>query len=380
MPQLNADAARQGTDLPFYAWSDATGPGTALARLLTRLDAGRPGPSVALDETMRADCALMLLDALDQPRRRFLQDTVGALRAVKDAHDIDALRASARLNDAAVKAAIAALTPGMTERDAQAVIADHYTSHGARAEFRILAFGPNGALPHHHTGDTVLPEDTAVLIDTGWRLAGYPSDMTRSFWFGTAPADYLAVNAVVEQAVEAALAAARPGVPPHTVDRAARGGSRRPDTGRSSSTAPGTASASTCTRRRASLPPTRHPWKRVTSSPSSRASTFPAGSACDWRRWCTCGRTAPRSSAPSHDLLMNHSFAAFGQLPLHDAPNSSLHAERSGCRADHWQAAWPVHGEWQRRGFGSKLLSTLARSGPVHLVIPFWGLCSEEPV
>jgi Xaa-Pro aminopeptidase len=223
MPQVNADAARQHTDLPFHTWSDAEGPGAALAGLLARLDAGRPGLSVALDETMRADFAFLLLDALDQPRRRFLHDTVGALRAVKDAHEIDALRASARLNDAAVEAAIAALTPGMTERDVQAALADHYAAHGARPEFCIVGFGPNGAFPHHHTGDTVLREDTAVLIDTGCRLSGYPSDMTRSFWFGTAPAEYRAVRDVVEQAVEAALAAARPGVPAQDVDRAARG-------------------------------------------------------------------------------------------------------------------------------------------------------------
>jgi len=222
MPRVNADAARQHTGLPFHDWSDDEGPGAALAALLARLDVERPGLSVAVDETMRADFAFLLLDALDAPRRSFARETVGALRAVKDAAEIDALRASARLNDAAMEAAVAALAPGMSERDVRAVIADHYAAHGARPEFCIVGFGANGAFPHHHTGETRLEEGMAVLIDTGCRLAGYPSDMTRSFWYGTPPAEYAEMSSVVERAVVAALEAARPGVPARMVDRAAR--------------------------------------------------------------------------------------------------------------------------------------------------------------
>ncbi len=219
MPRVNADAARQHTRLPFHEWSDDEGPRAALDALLARLGAGRPGLSVAVDETMRADFAFLLLDA---PRRGFARETVGALRAVKDAAEIDALRASARLNDAAMEAAVAALATGMRERDVRAVIADHYAAHGARPEFCIVGFGANGAFPHHHTGETRLEAGMAVLIDTGCRFAGYPSDMTRSFWYGTPPADYVEVRSVVERAVVAALEAARPGVPARMVDRAAR--------------------------------------------------------------------------------------------------------------------------------------------------------------
>ena len=63
----------------------------------------------------------------------------------------------------------------------------------------------------------------AVLIDTGCRIGGYPSDMTRCAWFGDAPStEFLKVAAVVEQAVQAALAAVRPGVPARDIDAAAR--------------------------------------------------------------------------------------------------------------------------------------------------------------
>jgi Xaa-Pro aminopeptidase len=63
----------------------------------------------------------------------------------------------------------------------------------------------------------------AVLIDTGCRLNGYPSDMTRCGWFGPTPSDeFLKVASLVEDAVQAALAASRPGAPVSAIDGAAR--------------------------------------------------------------------------------------------------------------------------------------------------------------
>ena len=222
MPALNADAARQATDLPFEPWSDAEGPAAALDRLLEACGATSAGLSVVLDETMRADFALRLLDAMDSPSRRFTEDTVGRLRAMKDDAEYDAIKAAHLLNDEAVKAAFASLKAGMSERDVQNVIRDHYKAHGATPEFTIVGFGANGAFPHHHTSDATLSDGMAVLIDTGCRLNGYPSDMTRCGFFGTPDAAYKDVFDTVEAAVQAALAAAKPGATAGDIDKAAR--------------------------------------------------------------------------------------------------------------------------------------------------------------
>jgi Xaa-Pro aminopeptidase len=222
MPALNAASARQASDLPFHEWEDATGPEAALSGLLAACGATTPGLHVAVDESMRADFALRLLDALPSPRRSFATDTLGALRLRKDEAEIAALRASARLNDTAATAAFDALEDGMTELDVQGIIHAHYKARGATPEFTIVAFGANGAFPHHHTGPTRLARDTAILIDTGCRLNGYPSDMTRCGWFGVPDAEFLHVAGVVERAVQAALAAVLPGVQACDVDLAAR--------------------------------------------------------------------------------------------------------------------------------------------------------------
>ena len=222
MPALNVDSSRQHTDLPFFPWADAEGPQAALDALLNATGISRISPSVVLDETMRADFALLLLDALPGASRRFTADTVGYLRSRKDDAEYDLLKKSALLNDAAMEAGFAALRPGITEYEVATVIRDFYRANGATTEFCSVCFGPNGAFPHHHTGATQLQPGDAVLIDTGGRLDGYPSDMTRVGWFGSAPEGFGQIHSILDRAVDAAIAAARPGVPANAIDRAAR--------------------------------------------------------------------------------------------------------------------------------------------------------------
>jgi Xaa-Pro aminopeptidase len=219
MPALNADSSRKVTDLPLYPWSDAEGPEAALEKLLD--DCG-PIASVALDETMRADFALLLLDRLKDVPRSFLYDTVGWLRMQKDESEYAALKDNARINDGAMQAGFAALREGVSELEIGDVIRAYYIAHGATPEFVSVCFGENGAFPHHYTSERRLKRGDAVLIDIGGRKNGYPSDMTRVGFFGEAPEDFAKVAAVLERAVTAAIAAAKPGVPASDVDKAAR--------------------------------------------------------------------------------------------------------------------------------------------------------------
>ena len=222
MPALNVDSARQHTDLPFFPWADADGPDAALNELINATGVARISPSIVLDETMRADFALLVLDALPGAHRRFTQDTVGYLRSRKDDAEYRALKQSAVLNDAAMAAGFAALRPGVTELEVATVIRDFYKTNGATTEFCSVCFGPNGAFPHHHTGDTRLKHGDAVLIDTGARIHGYPSDMTRVGYLGSAPQGFDQIHAILDRAVEAAIDAVRPGVTASDIDKAAR--------------------------------------------------------------------------------------------------------------------------------------------------------------
>lgn len=223
MPALNADSQRPHTDLPFFTWADADGPNAALAALLADLGVTQAGLRVALDETMRADFALLLLGALKSPRNTFLGETLGHLRAQKDQQEFALLKTAARIDDAAMKATFAYVKPGMTELEVDGFIRDFFRQQGARPEFTIVGFGENGAFPHHHSSERVLKADDTILIDIGCRIGGYPSDMTRVGYVGSKPEGFDEVHAVVDRAVRAALAAARPGVRASEVDAAARG-------------------------------------------------------------------------------------------------------------------------------------------------------------
>ena len=222
MPVLNADEARQHIDLPMETWADAEGAGAALARLGERL--GFEGArKVALDETMRTDFTLLLLEHLPGAEPVLAGDVIGPLRMRKDAAELDSIQRNAATADAAVRAAYEALRPGMTERDVARVVARAFEEAGAeRVTFSIVGSGPNSSFPHHATGTRELREGEPVLLDVGATLDGYNSDITRMAFLGEPHARYREVHDAVEQAVQAALAAVQPGVVAKDVDRAAR--------------------------------------------------------------------------------------------------------------------------------------------------------------
>lgn len=222
MPALNADGSREHTDIAFHPWGDEEGPAGALYAALAAVGAAN-AKSVVLDETMRADFALLVKDALGGASHHFTEATIGALRMRKDDGEYRRLKENALVNDRAMKAGFTALRPGASEVDIADTIRAHYPTEGARPQFSIIGSGPNGAFPHHATGERRLRDGDAVVIDIGGSRDGFFSDMTRMAAIGYPPEGYREVHAVVEAAVRAALAAARPGVEARQVDAAARG-------------------------------------------------------------------------------------------------------------------------------------------------------------
>lgn len=221
MPALEVDSARQHTDLPFHPWADDQGPDAAFADLLQAAGA-QQARSIVLDETMRADFAALVQDALPDAKRQFTASTIGALRMCKDVAEYDTLKHNAQTADTAMQAAWEAMRIGMHERDVADIVRAAFKDQGAVPLFHIVGAGGNGAFPHHQTGDTVLRSGDVVVMDIGGGMNGYSSDMTRMAVMGAAPDGYQELHDIVERAVQAALAAAKPGVRAHEIDDAAR--------------------------------------------------------------------------------------------------------------------------------------------------------------
>jgi len=221
MPALNAEGTRESTDITFHTWTDDQGPQKALIAALADIGAS-DADHVVLDETMRADFALLLLDAVPGARPSFTSDTIGALRMRKDEDEFRELKMNAGIADRAMQKAFAAIRPGMTETELAGVVKEHFTAEGATPAFWIVGAGANGAFPHHQSGQRKLAEGDAVVIDIGARKGRFPSDITRMAAVGRPPEGYHEIHAIVDKAVRAALKAARPGVKAKEVDAAAR--------------------------------------------------------------------------------------------------------------------------------------------------------------
>ena len=221
MPALEADSARQQTDAPFHTWSDADGPTDAFAELLATAKA-TDIKSIVLDEAMRADFAALVQHALPHAQCQFTASTIGALRMRKDPSEYDTLKRNALTADTAMQTAWREMRIGMTELDVADVVRASFKSQEATPLFTIVGAGRNGAFPHHHTGDTTINSGDVVVMDIGGGMDGYSSDITRMASMGSASDEYHKVHAIVDAAVQAALAAAKPGVKAHVVDDAAR--------------------------------------------------------------------------------------------------------------------------------------------------------------
>jgi len=221
MPSVNAEDAKKRTDIAINSWKDENGPDQALKEALLYIGESS-AKHIAIDEAMRSHFALIVIEALPNPTYEFTASTIGALRMRKDQTEFINLKENALIDDRAMQAGFAAIKEGVTELEIGEAINKHFISEGAKPQFCIVGSGPNGAFPHHHTGDRKVEYGDAVLIDIGGRKGTFPSDMTRMSVLGEPPEGYLEIHAIVERAVQAAMSAAKPGVMAKEVDAAAR--------------------------------------------------------------------------------------------------------------------------------------------------------------
>ena len=153
------------------------------------------------------------------------KDLVEGLRAIKDDWEIARIRAAVAAAEAAFTATLGDLRGDETERELSWRLEAALRANGAKGfSFApIVAVGDRGALPHYEVGDPRVSDAGTLLVDWGARMpSGYVSDLTRTVVTGEEPGEFRRVYDTVNAAVDAALAALRPGVPLKEVDAAAR--------------------------------------------------------------------------------------------------------------------------------------------------------------
>ena len=211
------------------------------------------------------------------PGSRSRRRCCGALRMRKDADEVALLRRGrpgrgpGRGRDRR-RAAGRAHRGGRRPRGPRAAASPRATR---RAQFSIVASGPNSASPHHDAGRPGHRRAASRSSSTSAaRVGGYGSDITRTIWVTGGDAAIRPGRRVPAPVRGAAAtprrrrpSAVRPGVAVRgDRRRRARPDHRRPATAPTSSTGPGTGSGSRATRSRT--------WSRATASRSRPGMAF----------------------------------------------------------------------------------------------------------
>ncbi len=152
--------------------------------------------------------------------------TVEGLREIKDAGEVALLRLACEAADAALRDLIdgGGLRVGRTEKEVRNELESLMLAHGADgASFEtIVATGVNSAIPHHRPTDAVLAAGDFVKIDFGALVAGYHSDMTRTFVLSPVADWQRDIYSLVADSQRAGREALAPGVALKDVDAASR--------------------------------------------------------------------------------------------------------------------------------------------------------------
>jgi len=186
----------------------------------------------------RAPVDAVITDTVEGLRRRSRQGVsppeaivdpraiVHEMRLFKQPEELDLMRRAAAISREAHAEAARLAHPGVYEYELQAALEYTFRRRGAQgpAYTTIVGGGSHATVLHYVANDQKLREDTLVLIDAGCELAGYASDVTRTYPVGGRfTAAGRAVYEAVLAAQQAALELCRPGSTlPQIHDRAVR--------------------------------------------------------------------------------------------------------------------------------------------------------------
>lgn len=205
-------------------WQDTDVPAEVLARTLTEL--GAAGKSIGVD----ANSVFFPVSAYEALRAalsgsKFLNASgVMEGRAIKSPQEIAYIRCAAKARNAGFEAAQEAASPGRTENDVAAAF--HHAVISAGSEYMAgppyIVSGPRTALPHGTWAGRRLEKGDLVQVEGSGNCKRYSAPLMRTWSLGK-PSDSVQRAADTSKvALEAAIAAIKPGVTSGEVDTACR--------------------------------------------------------------------------------------------------------------------------------------------------------------
>lgn len=146
------------------------------------------------------------------------------IRSQKDEEEIQFMKDVSKMNDDAMSMLIDAINEELTEKDMEDILKEIYDNLGTDGfSFTpIIAYGKNGANPHHENSHRLLKEGDSIILDIGCMKDHYSADMTRTVFFVELSEKANEVYETVLEANMKAIEKVKPGVRFSDIDAAAR--------------------------------------------------------------------------------------------------------------------------------------------------------------
>lgn len=202
----------------IHIWQEEESPAALVASLV-----GHQG-RVALDDALPLFIYHSLARKLGQERLVDGGPMISGMRIRKSPAEIALIQYAMDLTLEVHKRAHSMMKPGIRASDVIRFIDEQHVQLGGEGGscFCIVSFGAATSLPHGAEGDQVLGVGDAILVDTGTRIDGYHSDITRTYMMNEPTAEFTRAWAIEREAQQAVFDAAQLGAPCGVLDDAAR--------------------------------------------------------------------------------------------------------------------------------------------------------------
>ena len=220
--EIDSLQERQLISGDIIGWQEHESPYALFATLLNKLNVSY-GDKLGIDESTAFFIADGISKAISGIQVINASVVTAHCRMYKSEREIALIQQAMDMTLAVQKATASILHEGISTTEVEQFIHDAHKKTGASGSyFCIVLFGKATSFPHGVKDAQILKQGDLVLIDTGCRLHGYLSDITRTYCFGEAAEKQKTLWKAEKDAQNAAFSAATIGASCGEVDAAAR--------------------------------------------------------------------------------------------------------------------------------------------------------------
>lgn len=199
-------------------WEEEESPSALVAKLVG------PSGKLALDDALPLAFYHAFTEQMGAQRLVDGGPIIRALRVIKSPAEIDLIRYAMGITLDIHRKVRETLTPGTAASDVVRFIDQQHRAAGANggSSFCIVSFGVATSLPHGADGEQILQAGDVILVDTGCRIDGYHSDLTRTYMLDGSNSEFERAWTIEREGQQAVFDAAKLGAPCESLDAAAR--------------------------------------------------------------------------------------------------------------------------------------------------------------